>query len=547
MIAFAFAFLVVAFRLCEVALFSDAAVTASRAASGDEVVTFKRQDIVDRNGVLLAVNLSTASLYAIPKIIENPQEAAEKLHGVLPELNYKKLLADLSSKKNFLWIKRNLAPKEEYAVNNLGIPGLQFERGEKRVYPHGALLSHVLGYVGVDGKGLAGVEKQFNSELSATSADEFKPTQPLQLSIDVRVQNILHEELTKAFQEFRPIGGIALVADVHTGEVVAMTSLPDFDPHNPGKAKAEQLFNRATLGVYEMGSSFKTFTMAMGLDAEKISLRDSFDVNSPIKAARFSIGDYHAKGGTLSVPEIFMYSSNIGTAKIGLEVGGKIQREFLRKFGLLGPLDIELPEKALPMYPPESRWGDISTMTISYGHGIAVTPVHVVRAMIGLVNGGTMYPVTLRKHDESNPPKGVKIVSEDTSDKIRRLLRLVVEEGTGKKAAAPGYLVGGKTGTSEKLSGGGSYSKHSNLSSFVGAFPINNPHYVVLVILDEPKGTKATGGYSTGGMTAAPIVGQIVARMGPLYGMQPVDENAQEVRRDVQINYKPSGDKLASY
>ncbi len=547
---FALVFLTIALRLLEVNINKDDATGNARSRTNNDALAFKRLDIIDRNGVLLAVNLATASLYATPKTIQNPKEVADKVYGVLPDLNYKHLLAGLSSGKSFVWVKRNITPKEEYAVNSLGIPSLQFERGEKRLYPHGTLVSHVLGYVGLDGKGLAGIEKQFGSYLSLADNEASAHSGPLQLSIDVRVQTIVHEEMEKAFEEFKPLGGVGIVLDVTNGEMLAMTSLPDFDPQAPGEATSEQLFNRATLGVYEMGSSFKTFTMAMALDTNTVTLSSRFDVNSPIKAARFSIGDYHAKGGTMSVPEIFMYSSNIGTAKIGIEVGGEKQRYFLKKFGLLDPLAIELPEKSPPMYPPESRWGEISTMTISYGHGIAVTPVHVARAMAGLVNGGMLYPTTLIKHKEGERPEGTRIISEDTSDKIRRLLHLVVTQGTGKKGAVPGYLVGGKTGTSEKLSNNGNYSRHANLSSFVAAFPINKPRYVVVVILDEPKGNKSTGGYSTGGMTAAPVVAKIISRMGPLYGMQPVDEQSEAIRKAVEISTSgtTSGDKkLASY
>lgn len=549
-IAFSLIFIVIALRLLNIALFNDYTRHNSSSRSNQNSSAFNREDIIDRNGVLLAVNLSTASLYAIPKMIEYPQEVADKIYAILPDLDYKRLLQHLSSQKSFVWVKRNITPKEEYAINSLGIPSLQFERGEKRVYPHGSLLSHVLGYVGLDGKGLAGIEKQFAKHLSKDNNTNDEPSGSLQLSIDIRVQNILHDAMEQAFEEFKPIGGAGLVMDVTNGELLAMVSLPDFDPHNPGSATSEQLFNRASLGVYEMGSSFKTFTMAMALDTDTITLNDSFDVNTPIKAARFTIGDYHAKGGILTVPEIFMYSSNIGTAKIGLKVGAEVQRQFLRKFGLLDALDIELPEKAFPMYPTESRWGEISTMTISYGHGIAVTPVHVVQAMSALVNGGILYPTTLLKHKQNDSPKGIRVISENTSQKLRQLLHLVVDQGTGRKAAVPGYLVGGKTGTSEKLSSGGRYSKHSNLSSFVGAFPINNPRYAVVVILDEPKGTKATGGYSTGGMVAAPIVAQIISRMGPLYGMQPANEQSDEIQRELQINYNNANTaekKIASF
>lgn len=542
MVGFILAFSIIVFRLCDIVLFSSGSTyTPYRPVVRD---IFERGDIIDRNGVLLAVNLATASLYANPKIILDAKEAAEKLHRALPELPYKQLLQDLKSQKTFVWIKRNLTPKEQYAVNNLGIPGLFFERGEKRVYPHGALLSHVLGYVGIDGRGLAGIEKQFDQRLSLDPKEGTVHPEPLQLSIDVRVQNIMHEELRNAMQEFRALGAVGIVGDANTGEVLALVSLPDFDPHNPGSASVEQRFNRASLGVYEMGSSFKTFTMAMALDSKKVSVQDSFDVNAPIRVARFSISDYHGRGGWLSVPEIFMYSSNIGTAKIGMQVGRKKQQEFLKRCHLLNTLEIELPEKALPIYPPLQRWTDINMLTISYGHGIAVTPLHVVKAMSAIVNGGVLYPQTLLKQELSATLKGERIIQEETSEMMRRLLRLVVEQGTGGRAKAPGYVVGGKTGTAEKLTHSGGYSHSANLSSFIGAFPMHNPKYTILVILDEPKGTKATSGYATGGMTAAPIVGKVISRLGSILSLPPVNEEDEFIRKRISLDYKKSGENL---
>ena len=541
-ILFSLGFLVISCRLVDVSLFGKGVEIYTQAPLNGEN-SFSRGDIIDRNGVLLAVNLSTASVYANPKVLIDAKDAAEKLSDALPDLSYNHLLKEFRSGKSFVWVKRNLTPKEQYAVNSLGLPGISFERGEKRIYPHGNLLSHVLGYVGMDGRGLAGIEKQFDTRLSNGAIKNKEDIAPLQLSIDLRVQNILHEELSKAAEEYKAIGATGIVMDTMSGEVLAMVSLPDFDPHNPGTATSDQLFNRATLGVYEMGSTFKTFTLAMALDQDKISMTDTFDVNAPIHAARFNITDYHAKGGMLTVPEIFMYSSNIGAAKIAMEVGGKSQRQFLRKLGLLSPLEVELPEKASPIFPAESRWSDISTMTISYGHGIAVTPLHMAKAMGGLVNGGSLHSVTLLKRMENQPGKTVKVIKASTSDNVRRLLRLVVEHGTGEKAEVPGYLIGGKTGTAEKNTHG-SYSQHAKLSSFLAAFPINKPRFVVLVILDEPKGTKATGGYATGGMVAAPVVGSVVARMGPLFDMNPVDSNSEEVRKALFIDYKKAGGEI---
>ncbi|RYE12758.1 MAG: penicillin-binding protein 2, partial [Rickettsiales bacterium] len=283
----------------------------------------KRADILDRNNILIASNLNTASIYANPNIILNIDEASDKLCEVLPDLNCNQLVRDLKSKKSFTWIKRNLTPKEQQLVNNLGIPGVFFEKGEKRIYPHRELLAHILGYVGLDGRGLAGIEKYMDNELSDGRSQ-------LNLSIDIRAQNIVHEELMDAIAEFRAIGAIGIVADASSGEIISAVSLPDYDPHSPAIANSEQLFNRFSLGLYEPGSTFKSYTMAMALDTKTIDLNDFYDVNAPIRAARFNITDYHAKGGLLSVPEIFMYSSNIGTAKISLDLGKKKQQSLLR-------------------------------------------------------------------------------------------------------------------------------------------------------------------------------------------------------------------------
>jgi cell division protein FtsI (penicillin-binding protein 3) len=548
-IVFSLAFLILAGRLLSVSFWQGGqAYTPHVEKTGD---ISQRAEIIDRQGVLLAVNLATASLYANPRVILDVKEAATKLHQLFPELSYKSIFSDLSSTKSFIWIKRNLTPKEQYEVNLLGIPGLYFERGERRVYPHGNLLSHVLGYVGLDGKGLAGIEKQFDRELSFHQPSHNEENSPsssgLELSIDVRVQHVVHEELQVAMQEFHSLGAVSIIADVYSGEIISMVSLPDFDPHNPGDALSDQLFHRASLGVYEMGSSFKTFTLAAALDNKAVSVKDSFDVNSPIKAARFSISDYHPKGGWLSVPEIFMYSSNIGTAKIGLQAGKKAQQQFLKQFGLLDPVAIELPERATPIFPSPARWSDISMLTISFGHGIAVTPLHLVRAMSAMVNGGVLPELTLRKRIPEllaqQRRSWPQVIQSDTSEQMRKLLRLVVEHGTGSKAKSPGYWVGGKTGTAEK-NHRGSYSKHMNLASFIAAFPIYDPKYVVLVIVDEPKGNKTTGGYATGGTITAPIAGKIISRVGPMLGMLPLSEQDEKMNRQLWLEFNRSGEAL---
>jgi cell division protein FtsI (penicillin-binding protein 3) len=474
----------------------------------------QRGDIVDRNGVLLATSLMTASVFVNPREITNPAEAAQKVASVLA-MDEKLLFKRMSSNKSFVWVKRNLSPKEQQAINSLGIPGLYFLPEERRVYPYGGLLSHMLGYVGLDNKGLAGVEQQFNSRLR----DDVLNREPLVLSVDVRLQSMMREEMKKAVEEFQAIGATGIVMDISSGELLSMVSLPDFDPHKPAKATDAQKFNRASLGTYEMGSTFKSFTMAMGMDYGVTSMKGGYDATHPLRISSFTISDNHPKQRWLSVPEIFAYSSNIGTAKMALDVGGKRQREFLDKLGMLKPVDIELPERVSPMFPKE--WRDINTVTISYGHGISVTPLHLVKGIAAMVNGGVLPRLTLLREGNKEKTDGQRVISEKTSKDMARLLRLVVEHGTGSKADVVGYRVGGKTGTAEKISAGGSYNDNSKMALFVSTFPVDSPKYVVLVMVDEPKGNKSTFGYATGGWIAAPVAGRVITRMGPMLGMTP--------------------------
>ena len=475
-----------------------------------------RGDIVDRNGVVLATSLSTASLFADAREVKNPGDAAKKLVKLFPEVGHKKLLKELSSGKSFVWLKRNLTPIEQHKVNNLGIPGLYFQPEVRRVYPHGALFSHVLGYVGVDNRGLAGVEKTFDKRL----LNDEENNEPLQLSLDMRIQNIVREELQKAVKEFQAIGATGVVLDIKTGEIISMANLPDFDPHQPGKAKDISKFNRATLGVYEMGSTFKTFTVAAALHYGVAGMRDGYDASRPIKISRFTISDTHPKKRWLSVPEIFAYSSNIGTVRMVLDLGTNRQRDFLKKLGMFKSLDLELPEMATPLSP--NPWREINTMTISYGHGLAVTPMHLVRGIATLVGDGREVGMTLVKGGNAKKKQGDQVVTENTSLMMRKLMRMVVQHGTASRADVQGYRVGGKTGTAEKVQAGGRYNDHAKLASFVGVFPTDKPQYVVLVMIDEPRGNKSTYGYATGGWVSAPVVGRIVSRMGPMMGISPI-------------------------
>jgi cell division protein FtsI (penicillin-binding protein 3) len=528
-ICFAFGFAAVGARLVQLTLLKTGGEPALASAGAASAPPVERANIVDRNGALLASNLTTASLYADARVVLDPEGAAAKLVRALPELSHAEVLGKLKSGRPFVWIKRNLAPRQQNEINALGIPGLAFQEEQRRVYPQGALAAHVLGYTDVDGNGIAGVERFFDDDLK----DRPRRGEDLRLSLDMRVQHAVRDELQATVARFSAEGAGALVLDVRTGEVLALVSLPDFDPNHAGGAGPLELFNRVTLGVYEMGSTFKAFTIASALHYGTSDLSDSFDATEPIRVGRYQIRDDHAKSRWLTLPEIFMYSSNIGAAKIALEVGTERQRLFLQRLGLLGKPDVELPEVGTPMVP--SPWREINTMTIAFGHGLAVSPLQTAAGFAPLVNGGIRVPSTLIKRPQGELVLGERVVSPQTADTMRRLMRLVVEEGTGKQAAVRGFLVGGKTGTAEKAAAGG-YARKSLLSSFVAAFPMTDPRYLVIAILDEPKGTKATYNFATGGWTAAPVTAHVIARAAPLLGVMPVDELSADVQKAMLIS-----------
>jgi cell division protein FtsI (penicillin-binding protein 3) len=510
---FVLAFGVIGVRLIELALIDGGGeeLRLPRVAANLKIRKV-RSDITDRNGVLLATSLPTASLYANPRQILDVKEAVQKLKNIFPNISQSKMETKLASDKSFIWLRRNLTPKVQFSVNALGIPGLNFQDEERRVYPHGRIVSHVLGLTNVDGVGLSGIEGYFDKSIRRSGHS-------LALSIDIRVQSLLREELLKAMLEFKAIGAAGLVIDVTNGEVQAMVSLPDFNPNQPSTATGIAGFNRATKGVYEMGSTFKLFTAAMALDSGVTQLKDRYDARKPIKIARFEISDYHAKNRWLSVPEIIVYSSNIGAAKMALDVGIPGQKKYLKRFGMLTPARIELPEIGFPLTP--DNWRKINTMTISYGHGIAVSPIQLTSGVAALVNGGVLFRSRMTKISRGEQILGSRVLSRDTSKKMRSLMRLVVRHGSGRNADVPGYLVGGKTGTADKPGPRGGYGSRGVISSFVAAFPMDKPRYVILVLLDEPKGTQRTHGQTTGGWVAAPVVAHIVKRMTPLFGIRP--------------------------
>ena len=507
-LVFAFVFAVLCGRLIELGVLRTSPAHANVASAAHKSIN--RANITDRRGNVMATDLTTQSLFADARKVINVKYTVRQLTALFPELDPDDLTERLTSGKADIWLRRHLTPTQQYAINELGIPGLGFKRESRRVYPQGRTAPHIVGLVDLDNNGTAGIEKQFDDRLTG------KGNRDLILSIDLRVQHVLEQELFDAMTTFKAIGATGVVLDANTGEVIAMSSLPDYDPNAPLAHGMERWFNRATLGLYEMGSTFKIFNTAIALDTGTVTLRSGYDARKPIKIGRFTIRDFHGKRRWLSVPEIFQYSSNIGSAKMALEFGAKTQKAYLKALGLIDPLNVELPEVGKPKFP--ARWGNVHTMTISYGHGIAVSPLQLTAAVASVVNGGFKIEPTLIR--QATPPARVRVLSETTSAQMRALMRLVVEKGTGRKADVAAYPVIGKTGTADKPGRGG-YSERRLISSFVGAFPAKQPKYVVLVMLDEPKGNKQTYGYATGGWVAAPTLSRIVERIGPLLGLMP--------------------------
>jgi cell division protein FtsI (penicillin-binding protein 3) len=478
-----------------------------------------RADIVDRNGVALARTIDAWSIAIHPnRLLGDPDELASKLAALMPERSVDQYRRILKSGKNFAFLSRRAVPELVAAVNALGEPAIEFTREPERLYPQTGLAAHVLGWTDFDGRGVAGMEKVLESRLSGPS----ERGTPVQLSIDARVQASLETELAAAMAKFSAIGAAGVVMDIKTGEVLALTSLPQLNPNAPGRAMMEAGFNRATLGVYELGSTFKPFTVAMAMDSGIIkSFGQMYNCPRALPVGgRFTITDTHPFGRACSVAEIMKESSNIGTAQIAAQVGSARQQEFLRLMGFMEPVSIELNERGRTL-TPGANWGDIATMTVGYGHGIAVTPLHLASGYATLFNGGIWRPATLMKTGPGHPvPQGHRVFTESTSYRMRALLRLVVTDGTGRKADAPGYRIGGKTGTAEKIVGG-RYTGASVVTTFAGVFPMDSPRYVIVAMLDDPKATADTYGFHTAGWNVAPVVSRVVSRVGSLLGIAP--------------------------
>ena len=503
-----------------------------------------RPDIVDRNGAVLATDISIPSLYADPRKILDTDEAVELLTATMPEIDARELRQKLSQKRAFVWLKRQIAPRQKELVHNLGIPGIGFRNERLRVYPMGRLAAHVLGFVDVDSRGLAGIEKYLDGKgalYKASLAEPGKSTaMPAVLSIDTRVQHAVMDEIAKAMETFKAQAGAGIVLDARSGEVVAAVSLPDFNPNHPKEAQDKTRLNRFSGGVFELGSSVKTVTFAMALDEGATDLSQSYDCRTPLAAGGSRIDDYHATRRILTVPEVFTHSSNIGTAKMALDVGIEGHQAFLKKIGFFDRLRTELPEAAEPLHP--RRWGRVSTMTAAFGHGISIQPLQLAAAVAALVNGGMLVEPTFFKRDrEAATAVSRRVISEKTSESMRYLMRLNVTEGTATKANAPGYRVGGKTGSAEKVVDG-RYSRDHRLTTFVGAFPMDDPRYVLLVMLDEPQPTKETYGFATAGWNAVPTAGKIVERVGALLGVEPKITPEEAVKLAKQVDAGTLGD-----
>jgi cell division protein FtsI (penicillin-binding protein 3) len=520
-LGFSVVYLIIAAKLVVFAVAPESHV-ARRGRAQDAVAT-ARPDILDRSGRILATDVKMPSLFAEPRRIIDVDEAIELLTAVMPDLDTNELRERLGSKRGFVWLKREITAKQQQEIHRLGIPGIGFLTENKRVYPNGAEVSHVIGHVNIDNQGIAGLEKWLDSrglaDLHLAGFATDRQQKPIELAVDLGVQHALREELIAARAKFKAKATAGVVLDVKSGEILAMVSEPDYDPNNPREALDPDRINRLTTGVYEMGSTFKVFTVAMALDSGKISLASTFDARQSLRYGRFAIKDDHPLGRMLTVPEVFTYSSNIGAARMALSLGVDNHRAFLGRLGQLNRLRTELPESAEPILP--RRWGELNTVTIAFGHGLSVAPLQALMGVAATMNGGYLIPPTfLKRSHEEAMQVGKQVLKPDTSLKMRYLMRLNAEIGTGKKADVSGYYIGGKTGTAEKVVGG-RYAKNKLLTDFMAVLPADDPKYLLLIMLDEPQAAPDTHGFATAGWNAAPTASKVIARIAPLLGLEP--------------------------
>ncbi|HEY7247603.1 MAG TPA: penicillin-binding protein 2 [Xanthobacteraceae bacterium] len=520
-LVFALGYSIIAARLILFATASESHGT--RRSSLQDALATARPEILDRNGEVLAIDVRTPSLFAEPQRIIDVDEASELLTATVTDMDATELRERLASKRRFVWLRREITPQQRQQIYRLGIPGIGFLPENKRVYPNGNELSHLIGHVNIDNQGIAGIEKWLDGRgladlhMAGLAAEHLQ--KPIELAVDLRVQHALRDELIAARQKFKAVAAAGLVTDVRTGEIVSMVSIPDYDPNNPREALDPTRINRLTTGVYEMGSTFKALTLAMALDSGRITLKSAFDARFPLQYGKFTIHDFHAQNRVLTVPEIFTYSSNIGTARMAVSLGVEYHKRFLRKMGQLDRLRTELPESAEPLVP--KHWVELNTVTIAFGHGLSVAPLQAMMAIGALMNGGYLIPPTFLKRSEAEAMKlATRVIKPDTSEKMRYLMRLNVEKGTATRADVKGYYVGGKTGTSEKVVGG-RYSKTKVLTSFTAVLPADRPRYMLLIMLDEPQALPETHGFTTSGWNAVPVGGAVISRIAPLLGIEP--------------------------
>ncbi|RAZ76895.1 peptidoglycan D,D-transpeptidase FtsI family protein [Mesorhizobium atlanticum] len=484
-------------------------------------VTASRPDIVDRNGEVLATDIKTASLFAEPRRIVDADEAIEKLSTVLPEIDYEQTYRKLKSGAGFVWLQRQLTPKQQADIMALGVPGLGFRTEKRRFYPSGETSSYVVGLTNIDNQGISGMEKYIDeqglSDLQASGLAIAKDLKPVRLSIDLRVQHVVRDEIAAGLERYRAMGAGAVVLNIKTGEVMAMASVPDFDPNNPYNAQDKDRLNRMSAGLYEMGSTFKSFTSAMALDSGKATMNSRFDASHPIRVGHQAIHDFHGKNRVLSLPEVFLYSSNIGSAREAELVGIEGHREFLHRLGILDRMQTELPEVARPTEP--KVWKQVNSFTIAFGHGVSTTPLQAAVGCAALMQGFLIQPTFLVRSEEEAMAVAKRVVSDKTVEGMRYLYTLNAEKGSARNARAPGYRVGGKTGTAEKVING-RYSKDLNFNTFVAAFPMDDPQFLVFTIADAPHPEKP-GMTDVAANNAGVIAGNIIRRSAAMLGVKP--------------------------
>ncbi|MGD0563295.1 MAG: penicillin-binding protein 2 [Roseiarcus sp.] len=496
-------------------------VAADQAASG------ARPDLLDRNGEILATDVKTMSVFAEPRRIIDKDEAVELITAVLPDVDAKELRERLGSKKGFVWVKRQVTAKEQEEIFRLGLPGVGFFPENKRVYPNGPLGAHVIGYVDKDNIGIAGMEKYLDEQsltdphVAGFSVDP-DLLKPVRLSLDLKATHALRDELAAGLERFRAKAAAGAIIDVDTGEIIALESLPDFDPNDPGDMKDPTKINRVNVGVYEMGSTFKAISIAMALESGKVNLASRIDARDSLRYGRFTIHDFHATHRVLTVPEVFTHSSNIGTARMALMVGVEGHQAFLKKMGQLDRLRTELPESAEPLVP--KRWSELNTMTIAFGQGLNVAPIQALMAVAALVNGGNlMTPTFLVRSEAEAAAVAHRVVSPQTSESMRYLMRANATHGSAGFANVPGYYVGGKTGTADKIVHG-HYSQDKVFTTFMAMTPADKPKYLYLVMYDEPQGLPEDGGYHTAAHNAGRTTGRLIERVEPLEGVAPASQ-----------------------